>query len=160
MRRYRFAVIAGGLMFGSTAANADWEYTKWGMIPDQVIEASNGQAKKIEPLTREYRLRGKWVRSIHKSAELAFDVVFRFDLNSRGLHKVHLKLQDKSHCDSLASMLKTRYGDSNAKVIMAGWRIFSWNDYKSNLRIRYIEGRIGGSPVSCGIDYTSAKAGS
>ena len=160
MRRHRIAVIAVGLMFGATAANADWEYTKWGMIPDQVIEASNGQAKKIEPLTREYRLRGKWVRSFYKSAELEFDVVFRFDLNSRGLHKVHLKLQDKSHCDSLASMLKTRYGDSNAKVIMAGWRIFSWNDYKSNLRIRYIEGRIGGSPVSCGMKYTSARSGS
>ncbi len=59
MSLHRAAVIAVGLAFSTTAANADWQYTKWGMTPDQVIEASTGQAERITPLTREYRLRGK-----------------------------------------------------------------------------------------------------
>ena len=159
MSLHRAAVIAVGLGFGATAANADWQYTKWNMTPSQVIEASNGQAEMIKPLTREYRQRGKWVRSSYKSGELAFDVVFRFDVNSKGLNMIKLRLKDKSQCDFLVSALKSEHENSIAKVISRGWRILSWNDQKSNSRLSYIEGRIGGSPVSCGIEYTPTKSG-
>ncbi len=159
MSLHRAAVIAVGLAFSTTAANADWQYTKWGMTPDQVIEASTGQAERITPLTREYRLRGKWVRSSHKFGDWAFDVVFRFDVNSSGLNMIKLRLKDKNRCDSLVSALKAEHEDSIVKVISGGWRILSWNDQELNLQLRYIEGRIGGIPVSCGMEYTPAKAG-
>ena len=157
MRRHGIAIIASGLMFGATTASADWEYTNWGMTPEQVITASHGQAKKIVPLNREYRLRGKWVRSVHKSGDLAYDVVFRFELNSKGVNRVQLKLNDMGRCDSLAPMLKTRYGESKAKVMAPGWRRFTWNDKKSNAQIRFTEGRSSGSLVSCGIEYSPMK---
>ena len=159
MSLHRAAVIVVGLMFSSTAAHADWQYTKWGMTPDQIIEASKGQAERIKPLTREYRLRGKWVRSSHEFNDLAFDVVFRFDVNSSGLNMIKLRLKDKNRCDSLVSALKAKHQKSIAKVISSGWSMLSWNDKKSNLRLRYFEGRIDGLPISCGIDYTPAKAG-
>ncbi len=159
MSLHRVAIIAVGLAFSTTAAHADWQYTKWGMTPDQVIEASKGQAEQIKPLTREYRQRGKWVRSFHKFRDWTFDVVFRFDVNSSGLNMIKLRLKDKKRCDSLVSALKIEHEDSITKVISGGWRMLSWNDRKSNLQLRYIEGRVGGVPVSCGIEYTPAKAG-
>jgi hypothetical protein len=154
MRQHQIAIIVVGLIFGAPAAKADWEYTNWGMTPEQVIKASHGLAEKIMPLSREYRQRGKWVRSTHKSGELAYNVVFRFELNSKGLDRVQLTLNDLNKCGSLAPLLKTRYGDLKAKVMAPGWRRFTWKDDKSNSRIRFTEGRNGGSLVSCGIEYS------
>jgi hypothetical protein len=40
------AVIAVALLW-ATPVHADWQYTKWGMTPEQVIEASGGRVSKI-----------------------------------------------------------------------------------------------------------------
>jgi hypothetical protein len=42
-------LIATGLCAHGSPSCADWQYTKWGMTPEQVIAASGGKAKRPGP---------------------------------------------------------------------------------------------------------------
>ena len=44
--------------FGASAAKADWEYTKWGMTPQQVVSASKNLTREGSDLHPDSD--GKW----------------------------------------------------------------------------------------------------
>src|SRR5262245_64726094 len=46
MKRYIFSLLLGSYYVGWSVfpVSADWEFTKWGMSAEQVVQASNGQA--------------------------------------------------------------------------------------------------------------------
>ena len=43
---------------GASAAKADWEYTRWGMTPQQVVSASKNPAKEGSDLRSDRQLDG------------------------------------------------------------------------------------------------------
>jgi hypothetical protein len=87
--RSRLATMSVALLVSSaTASRADWEYTKWGMTPEQVAKASQGTVKVIPPDKRtrdaadqnEMAAEGKYL-----TEKLALDVGFMFDPAGGGL---------------------------------------------------------------------------
>jgi hypothetical protein len=42
------AIVGWGCVCGCGFANADWQYTRWGMSPGQIVSASSGVAKNYE----------------------------------------------------------------------------------------------------------------
>jgi hypothetical protein len=48
MGRLAFSVLLSWLLL-ATSALADWEYTRWGMSPDEVVASSNGKARRADP---------------------------------------------------------------------------------------------------------------
>ena len=80
--RSRLVMVSAALLVSSASASrADWEYTKWGMTPEQVAKASQGTVKVIPPDKRtredadqtEVAAEGKYL-----TEKLALDVGFVF----------------------------------------------------------------------------------
>lgn len=75
----RLAVAALAMAGLATPALADWQYTKWGMSPDEVITAANGTAQKVKD-EKDKRVRKLPRLATGKASEgkVNFDVEFFF----------------------------------------------------------------------------------
>jgi hypothetical protein len=50
MRSANAVMVFSLLLAAISAAHADWQYTRWGMTPEEVLTASNGQLKRCDPV--------------------------------------------------------------------------------------------------------------
>jgi len=99
MKRLWMIYGASALMMPGTA-RADWQYTRWGMTPDQVVNASSGTA------TRE-AVSGD-LKAPYQSGDYKFEVTFRF--REGGLWSVDLAGVSGPQCYALTGDLKAKYG--------------------------------------------------
>ena len=78
----------------SLPAQAEWEYTRWGMSMEQVVTASEGLAIPVSPYeqilvkddSQQTLLKSKW-----SSSGYSFDVFFNFSVSDSKLSEVILK---------------------------------------------------------------------
>ena len=78
----------------SLPAQAEWEYTRWGMSVDEVVKASEGKAVPVNVNERvllkndaqQTLLKTQWSRG-----EYSFDVFFKFDLKNSKLSELLFK---------------------------------------------------------------------
>jgi len=78
MSKSRFVImLALALSFCTASASADWQFTHWGMTPEQVISASKGAASRAKPTTPDTVLR-RLVTMSYASGRLKFNVDFLF----------------------------------------------------------------------------------
>jgi hypothetical protein len=91
-------------------AFADWQFTKWGMTPDQVAAASHGAAASVDPLTISNAVNGDrtLLQMPYNAGTFDFVASFAFD-NSDHLDRVHLVLQSGAAID-LRTALLAKYG--------------------------------------------------
>lgn len=80
---------------GVSAAKADWEYTKWGMSPQDVLNASNGAAKASSDPRPDSSGNVTKLVAPYQSGKLSFEAQFAFDAADK-LASVTLVLDDKS----------------------------------------------------------------
>ena len=80
---------------GASAAKADWEYTKWGMTPQQVVSASKNLAKEGSDLHPDSDGNVTKLVAPYQSGKFSFEAQFGFDAADR-LSSVTLVLNDKS----------------------------------------------------------------
>ena len=75
-------------------ARAEWEYTRWGMSVEELVEASQGQVIPVNPEedilleddTQQTLLRSQW-----STENYSFDVFFNFGVNDSQLSEVIFK---------------------------------------------------------------------
>jgi hypothetical protein len=86
-------------------ARADWQYTKWGMTPDQVVSASNGSASIVPPNG------GCPVQGTYKSGSQVFSMSACFDNN--GLNQIELDMENATPSDAqqILAALTAKYGN-------------------------------------------------
>lgn len=141
------AILAASL---PTAAQAHWQYTRWGMTEAQVLTASKGQAVRQ---TARYPRAGEPPEEIvgkYATGGRAFNVRFTFD--SGGLAAVSLTTES---CGGLDTDLRSTYG----RPINETGRTFPtivWDDRRNSNRVTYIGGLLG----SCQITYEAFTANS
>jgi hypothetical protein len=117
------------ILAGGGNASADWQYTKWGMSPEQVIEASGGTATWLSRPDPPRAGRQILLKSTYTSGQLHFDVTFAFSLAAKQLAQVKLLLRDASAGALLRQSLIAKYGppqgggDSGEEI---------WRDEASN----------------------------
>ena len=88
---------------GASAAKADWEYTKWGMTPQQVVSASKNLAKEGSDLRPDSDGNVTKLVAPYQSGKFSFKAQFGFDAADR-LSSVTLVLNDKSTDMDMESM--------------------------------------------------------
>ncbi|HVT59301.1 MAG TPA: hypothetical protein VHR45_12975 [Thermoanaerobaculia bacterium] len=133
MRVLALAWLALG-MVTATPAVADWQYTKWGMTPEQVIKAAHSKSRQITRLVERQQgaaedagrvgqkalLSGEW-----SSGRFEFEVHFFFNPR-RKLASVELTLANSEDEHVLANELTKRYGVPEDSGSVAGefhrWR--------------------------------------
>ena len=77
-----------GTLLASQQARADWEYTKWGMTPEQVASALNGAVSVVSPAERnrdDANHSEIGAQGTYTSDQFRRDVEFTFDTRSGGL---------------------------------------------------------------------------
>ena len=88
---------------GAQAAKADWEYTKWGMTPQEVVSASKNLAKEGDDLHADSDGNVTKLVAPYQSGKFSFEAQFGFDAADR-LSSVTLVLNDKSTDMDMESM--------------------------------------------------------
>jgi len=74
----RFIVASAlAILLWPVSASADWQFTHWGMTPEQVIAVSKGVASRAKPTTPDTVLR-RLATMPYSSGNLKFDVDFLF----------------------------------------------------------------------------------
>ena len=88
MRQPALSIAVGALLIVFTcAAFADWQYTKWGMTVDEVIDASGGKATKIDDSGRDSEDQKTMATAPFIAGDFVFEANFMFSRNDQKLRK-------------------------------------------------------------------------
>ena len=93
---------AMGVSVSVIPASAHWQFTRWGMTPDQVIKASGGRAawKDVDGQHQELEMD-------YPSGQYVLSVGFLFDPSS---HLNHVEITNTADAAALMNQLKGKYG--------------------------------------------------
>ena len=125
----------------ATPVNAGWQYTRWGMSPDQVVAASRGAAWKAVSPALGMNTLGRHVAGSYK-----FDVSFRYA--STGLDFVLAKPVDPSQCTSLRDDMLATYGQPVEEKTGFYGVSYRWDDKNNDNAVRFFPSNDG-----CGLNY-------
>jgi hypothetical protein len=149
---------------GAGAAKADWEYTKWGMTPQQVVSASKNLAKEGADLHPDSDGNVTKLVAPYRSGKFSFEAQFGFDAADR-LSSVTLVLDDKSMhmnmkmdmdrgiCHDLDVSLNTTYGPPPYHGASHLYAIEKWQDQKNKNGVDYHALY----QVGCYVQYSAIK---
>jgi hypothetical protein len=141
-------VIACSLV--ATSAVADWQYTKWGMTPEQVVKASKGAARANSDRTLDAPNGGLVAKLVapYRAGGFDFRAGFMFSPDDR-LKVVDLVLQSGS-CPSLVGALTSTYGPQQSADHSSLLHLDTWWDKKNGNRV--VLGEVGSD--SCSVQYS------
>jgi hypothetical protein len=170
----QFAIALGLVCFAASAAQADWQYTKWGMTPAEVASAANHQTRKSTDLHPDSD--GNITRLVapYKTRKSTMEAQFGFDAADK-LASVTLVLNDKSAsmdmvmdmgadmmklnqqpCHDLRVNLGMLYGPrQGGGAAHALYSIETWRDAKNKNDVKFtvLDG------AGCYVQYSAIKAG-
>lgn len=141
------------LMFASPA-QADWQFTRWGMSPEQTAAASSGTVEVVGD-RRSARIWNQPRRALGSftSGQIRFRATFYFARPAGGLSTVKLEPPDPRHCNQLLADLTASYGTPGESGLPPLVRSYEWVSPESNMRILFGDVRIEGRPRICHIVY-------
>lgn len=107
-------IVAVATLAVAARAQADWQYTRWGMKPAQVIATSSGlvHAGSGEKSAQDSTTQG--AAGTYAVADLTFEAAFYFD--AKGLQTVGLSLHNDQQCLALQRDLLAKYGEPVEKT--------------------------------------------
>jgi hypothetical protein len=146
----------------------DWEYTKWGMTPQQVVSASKNLATEASDLRPDSDGNVTKLVAPYQSGKFSFEAQFGFDATDR-LASVTLVLNDKSAgmdmgadtnmdhgvCYDLLVSVNTAYGPpQGGGSVHMHYSIETWQDQKNKNNVTYtvLDG------VGCYVQYSAIKS--
>src|ERR1700727_4050323 len=95
MKMRLFEIVIAFACCGASTAKADWEYTKWGMTPQQVVSASKNLTREGSDLRPDSDGNVSKLIAPYQSGKFPFEAQFGFDAADK-LASVTLVLSDKS----------------------------------------------------------------
>ena len=166
-----FGIALALIACGASAAKADWEYTKWGMTPQQVVSASKNLTRESSDLHPDSDGNMTKLVAPYQSGKFLFEAQFGFDAADR-LSSVTLVLNDKfagmdmsmgadmnmnmdqGGCRDLLASVKTTYGPPQAgRSAHMQYIIEIWQDRKNKNNVTYtVLDRTG-----CYVQYSAIK---
>ena len=167
-----FGIALALVSCGASAVKADWEYTKWGMTPGQVVSAAKNLTRKSSDLHPDSDGNVTKLVAPYQSGKFSFEAQFGFDAADR-LSSVTLVLNDKSAgmdmdmgadmnmnmdqgvCHDLQGSVKTAYGPpQGGGSAHMQYSIETWQDQKNKNNVTYtvLDG------VGCYVQYSAIKS--
>ena len=163
-----FGIALALVSCGASAVKADWEYTKWGMTPEQVVSAAKNLTRKSSDLHPDSDGNVTKLVAPYQSGKFSFEAQFGFDAADR-LSSVTLVLNDKSAgmdmgadmnmdhggCHDLLASVKTAHGPpQGGGSAHMQYSIETWQDQKNKNNVTYtvLDG------VGCYVQYSAIKS--
>src|ERR1700723_824148 len=154
-----FGVVLALVCCGASAAKADWEYTKWGMTPQQVVSAAKNLTRISSDLHPDSDGNVTKLVAPYRSGKFSFEAQFGFDAADR-LSSVTLVLNDKfagmdmnmgadmnmnmnmnmdkGGCHDLLASVKTAHGPpQGGRSAHMQYIIETWQDRKNKNIVTY-----------------------
>ncbi len=130
-------MAAFGLLVSANPADADWQYTRWGMTPQQVVAASRGLAKPYQgdPTLANPKLLKK-LMAPYSTSNFTFNAVFVFETTTNRLTTVHLVLSPTSRCPDLKDAMIREYGAPQISEL--GGSSATWRDSSKGNLVYYL----------------------
>lgn len=142
------ALLGAAIITLAGSAKADWQYTRWGMSKEQVIEASKGTAKTpTKPDVYEDDEFTHLLSAPYKSGDLQFDAKFHFSKDGK-LTRVILEYGNRDDCSRLHRMLSSAYGPGEVHELSLG-TVIKWWDKNNGNHVIFADA----PPVICDIQY-------
>jgi hypothetical protein len=142
------ALLSGGV---AAPANADWQYTKWGMTPAEVVAASDGKAVPDEKPSTNIRGEVSKLKAPHAAGDYEFLATFSFDKSDK-LATVLLFLKGPTKCDLLRDEVISKYGSPQRSATSSLIRELSWLVVEENTKIMLSNL---GSGTLCTLEYSA-----
>lgn len=141
------------LMLSPQVSYADWQWTKWGMSPQQVANDSAGRATTIEG--RKTEKMQNLAKGTYTTNGIEFESIFWFTLSEPRLMLIELIAQSPtfSKCNELRTSLHDVYGkpDDRGGIPLIKLSTYRWRDPSMGNRILLA---VSESPDRCSIQYT------
>lgn len=131
------AAISALWLLQPVEALAQWQYTQWGMTPEQVFTASSGAAPLAQGLP-EHARDGLTIGNVgtHKIGSSSFPATFFY--KAGGLQLVELKGQSDPSCWALGKLLEGEYGKPFASLSSAIMNRLTWKDTSKGNSIEFL----------------------
>ena len=134
---------------GASPADAHWQFTRWGMTPAQVIEASNGTTSVGDGAKAA---RGDdTVGAVGTYIAGATTFTTKFWFGRQGLSTVALQLRDYDQCVDVQRDLLVKYGEPVEKTGDADIQRRMWVDKAGGNRVALLNMSIG----FCQVEYSA-----
>jgi hypothetical protein len=144
-----FAIAALAI---AAPASADWQYSRWGMSPEEVLAANPALRAGEDP---ENSIAASLVRvsGLHREGGRDFIVRFGFDAANR-LNTVYVHPSDPRHCRGMVGAVESRLGRGiRGTQIPNVLDIRTWQDPRAGNQLQlFVIGRMR-RPESCSIRY-------
>jgi hypothetical protein len=134
------------------AALADWEYTKWGMQPAEVINASRGSAVAYADRDHDWDVFRAEASASYIWHGFAFTAYFLFHRDSKALNYVSLSLRAPEKCPDLDAKLRQVYGKPAIDVKKPAFNMGSWLHAPDNADFTLTFTKL--DPPSCDLRFT------
>ena len=160
MRRFA-ALLTLVLALMPLRARAHWQYTRWGMTPEEVTKASEGAAGPLTEADRPYRFATassitQELSADYTSGDLRFRAIFGFEGGKLSLVTLHL-LNDGGDGPKLRMALEGKYGSPFSDSASRYMRHVKWQDDKNEVLYSDVGGK--GAQVSYRPRKTANNAG-
>jgi hypothetical protein len=111
-------------------AHADWQYTRWGMTPDQVMAASTDQLKACDEACKGQDTNIQIARFFgpYQSGPFNFTAYMLFDRQNNTLAEVTLDLNQPNDAGALVDALKLKYGEPMVNDYSKSMKVIIWRD--------------------------------
>ncbi len=143
-------LIMLGAMTLASQASANWQYSKWGMTPAELIAASNGQATAASGTKSAQGSETMDATGSYTAYEYQFRSMFWF--GSNGLSRVSLSLRDDQQCTELRRDLLGQYGEPVETTGTSVQRRL-WSDKERSNAVALVETGLG----YCELQYTPIR---
>lgn len=148
----RLALSTAALIGFAEPAKADWQYTRWGMNPYEVIDAAQGAVQMNIPPGMNTETLRTMMYAPYQAGDINFNAYLYFDKSDK-LSMVKMVAEDPSRCTSIVQLLNQTYGPSQNRSTIGR----SWRDEKNGNIITFTE--IVGCDVSYSPIFTAGRAG-
>lgn len=123
-----------------------WQYTKWGMSAEEIVEASQGKARAVYGEEKNNKSNPYYFDCLAVSefttGPFKFEVNFRAKLHEKTLNSVYLDLVNSNQYEELKDSLVSNYGKGittvKGKQITTTWltdsEVIELNDLRESIR--------------------------
>ncbi|HBK06405.1 MAG TPA: hypothetical protein DDZ81_11155 [Acetobacteraceae bacterium] len=131
MRLYHVAAVGFLIALPALRAHAAWEYTEWGMTPEQVVNASHGSVKLLPPNEQQKNDEMKMITKVggdYTDGDLHVHIKFGFSTLTDKLEMVGYEVTDPKQNDLLIAWLTKKYGPPAQKsgIETIGYHTYAW----------------------------------
>ena len=133
-----FALATSALACSALPAAADWQYTQWGMTPNEVRAASNDVAHP----NLDRALDAEDLRAVltapYQGAAIPFTAVFLFDPENK-LQAVTLNPVGGIACPVIVQALNANHGAPEGMADMVKAKTLRWDDIANDNLVVYVD---------------------